>query len=414
MMTSKIKNAKEAFIWVWLPNQSNPIVAGKLQAHNNRYLFVYGKNYRENLEAIPLSPFELPLTNEIVEPEGMRIMPSCIRDALPDAWGRRLVDYQYSNFHANELDYALLSGSDRIGAFDFQQSGTVYEPRELGNVSLKAIDQLASALETDQSFSQTLAPILLQGTSVGGARPKCLINMDGVDYIAKFSLSTDYYASLRAEFLAMRLAKLAGIEVADVLFKQIYGRDILLIKRFDRAYHRKKMVRRLMLSGLSLLGFDEMEACYASYAELADIIRARFEEPKEQLRELYKRLSFNVLVGNTDDHARNHSAFWNGKSLRLTPAYDICPQIRMGFEATQAMMIEGEAGQKSTLKNVLSVCDRFLLTKAEAHSIINHQINSLDKHWLSLCELAKLNKHESDRLLGSVIKSDFALLNWHE
>ena len=411
-MIFDMKNAKEAFVWIWLPNQSDPIVAGKLEAAGDRYNFVYGKSYRDNPSAIPFSPFELPLTNEVFEQSGMRIMPSCIRDALPDAWGRRLMEYQYPNFRPNELDYGLMSGSDRIGALDFQQSGTIFEPRELDHVNFKSIDELATALETDQHFSKKLTPILLHGTSVGGARPKCLMHVDDAACIAKFSVSTDYYPFLRAECVAMQFAKLAGITVADVAFKEIYGRDILLVKRFDRVMQRKKITRRLMLSGLSLLGLDAMEARYASYLEFADLIRTRFDNPTAQLRELYKRIAFNVLIGNTDDHARNHSAFWDGKSLQLTPAYDICPQLRMGYEATQAMMIEGTAGQSATFKNVLSVCERFLLTQKEARKIINDQIEILDKNWLSLCDAAKLKKLERDRLLGSVIKSNFAMQGW--
>lgn len=411
-MISSLKNTHEAFVWVWLPNQANPVVAGKLVFDDGRYLFVYGKSYLNRADAIPLSPFELPLTDETVELSGMRIMPSCLRDALPDAWGRRLIDYQYPHLQKNELDYGLLSGSDRIGALDFQSSAITFEDRNLGEITLKNIHQLANALEHDHDFPKSLAPVLLHGTSVGGARPKCLITIDHVDYIAKFSLSSDHYPFLRAEYLAMKLAKLAGIDAADVQLTQIAGRDILLIKRFDRVCSQKKIFRKIILSGLSLLGLDELEARYASYIELADIIRMHFANPTSQLQELYKRLAFNVLIGNTDDHARNHSAFWNGKSLQLTPAYDVCPQMRIGFEATQAMMIEGVDAQASTLKNVLSVCDRFLLTETEARKIINNQIKMLDKHWVTLCAEAKLNSREQKRLLGSVIKSEYCLQGW--
>ena len=411
-MISDKTNASTSFVWVWLPNHATPIVAGKLVHDHNRYWFVYGKSYRERADAIALSPFELPLTDAVFESSGMQIIPSCLRDALPDAWGRRLIDYQYPHLQKNELDYGLLSGSDRIGALDFQSSASTFIARDLGNVNLKIIDQLAIALETNHDFPASLAPVLLHGTSVGGARPKCLITIDHVDYIAKFSLSSDPYPFLRAEFLAMQLAKFVGIHVADVMLKEIHGRDILLIKRFDRhTIHRKKF-RKLMLSGLSLLGLDELEARYASYSELADVIRMHFNHPTQQLTELYKRLVFNVVVGNTDDHARNHSAFWDGKSLQLTPAYDISPQLRVGFEATQAMRIDGVDAQASTLKNVLSVCDRFLLSEIKAKKIINHQITVLNKRWSSLCDASKLNKREQNRLLGSVIKSDYCLLDW--
>lgn len=411
-MTSSLHNTKETFVWVWLPQQSDPVVAGKLVHDNNRYLFVYGKSYRERVDAIPLSPFELPLSENTFEPAGMHTMPSCLRDALPDAWGRRLLDYQYSALQKNELDYGLLSSSDRIGALDFQTSATEYTERDAGNINFKAINQLATALEKNHTVPKSLAPILLHGTSVGGARPKCLMTINHLDYLAKFSLSSDHYPFLRAEFLAMKLAKLAGINTASVSLKAINGRDILLVKRFDRERKQKKIFRKIMLSGLSLLGLDELEARYASYIELADVIRKSFLNPTQQLLELYKRLAFNVLIGNTDDHARNHSAFWDGKFLQLTPAYDITPQLRTGFEATQAMMIEGKMGQASTLSNVLSVCDRFLLHEIKARKIINQQIKTLDKHWLSLCGEAKLNAREQKRLLGSVIKSEYCLQGW--
>ncbi|OGV28016.1 MAG: hypothetical protein A3F18_05025 [Legionellales bacterium RIFCSPHIGHO2_12_FULL_37_14] len=411
-MTSKNLSSEEAFIWIWLREQAIPVVAGKLIKQDKRYFFIYGKSYLERKDAISLSPFELPLTAELFEPTGMKIMPACIRDALPDSWGRRLLEYQYPHLNLQELDYALLSGSNRIGSLDFQQSATAFISRDLGNISLNDINNFAGVFETDQNFSKKLAPIFLHGTSVGGARPKCLINIHGVDYIAKFSLSTDYYPLLRTEYLAMRLAKLVGIDVAEVEFKTFKGRDILLIKRFDRYYKDNNYYKRLILSGLSLLELDEMEARYASYIDLADIIRAHFYNPKAQLQELYQRLAFNILIGNTDDHARNHAAFWDGKHFSLTKAYDICPQMRVGYEANQAMMIEGSAGQRSTFNNILSVCDRFLLTRDEARQIINNQIQTLGDNWHDLCTEIGLKPYEQDRLLGTVIKSKFALLDW--
>lgn len=413
-MISKIKNAAEAFVWVWLPNQSNPIICGKLITEQDRYTFIYGKKYLALPNAIPLSPFELPLTDTAVEPTGIRKMPSCIRDALPDAWGRRLIEEQYAHIQPNELDYGLLSGTDRIGAFDFQASAHDYEKRDGTDIGLEAVEDLAKALEKGQHFTKKLAPVLLHGTSVGGARPKCLITINKTPYIAKFSLSTDPYPFIKSEFLGMKLAKLVNIHVADVELKSVLGRDVLLIKRFDRALQKNKMYRRIMLSGLSLLGLDELEARYASYADLGDIIRVHFDEPKSQLKELFKRLVFNILVGNTDDHAKNHSAFWDGHSLMLTPAYDICPQIHIGFEATQAMMIEGDDDNKSTLQNVFSTHEKFLLTKSEAKNIITDQLKKIDRYFITLCDQAKLNSRERKRLWGHVIKSEYCLQGWNE
>src|SRR5690606_17469616 len=146
------------------------------------------------------------------------------------------------------------------------------------------------------------------------------------------------YSVVKAEFIAMRLAALAGINVAPVKLVQAAQKDILLIERFDREKTPTGWTRKAMVSALTLFGLDDMMARYASYETFAEFIRHRFADPKETLAELFSRIVFNILCGNTDDHARNHAAFWNGKSLRLTPAYDICPQGRTGHEATQAML----------------------------------------------------------------------------
>ncbi|OGT26989.1 MAG: phosphatidylinositol kinase [Gammaproteobacteria bacterium RIFCSPLOWO2_02_FULL_42_14] len=411
-MTSKSDNANEAFIWVWLPKHARPVVAGKLECQENRYVFTYGKSYRERKDAIALSPLELPLQAGVFEPEGMRALPACLRDALPDAWGRRLIDMQYPRLQPNELDYGLLSGSDRIGALDFQASSSVFEDKYHHAIRLSDINAFAKIIESGNAIPPALIPVIQHGTSIGGARPKCLIEIDGVDYIAKFSLSADQHPLIRYEFLGMQLANLAGIQVAETKLTEVSGRDVLLIKRFDRYQYRQERCRHLMLSGLSLLGLDEMEARYASYLDLADVIRARFNNPKEQLHELFRRLAFNVLVGNTDDHARNHSAFWDGKSLVLTPAYDLCPQFRAGSETRQAMKISGDMDDFSTFSNVLSVAGHFLLTSAQAKKIISHQIAIAERHWSSLALKAKLNKREQTRLWGVVICSEFAMQGW--
>jgi len=157
------------------------------------------------------------------------------------------------------------------------------------------------------------------------------------------------------------------------------------------------------------IGLNEMEARYASYQDLADVIRQKFSSPEESLRELFKRLVFNILIGNTDDHARNHAAFWDGKSLALTPAYDLCPQQRIGKEASQAMRIDGVTGNLSTIKNVLSICDRFLLNQQEAKNIAQQQIETIRAHWDLLCEESSLNPIDKASLMGSTILSDFSL-----
>lgn len=171
---------------------------------------------------------------------------------------------------------------------------------------------------------------------------------------------------------------------------------MLLIERFDRVASSEGWQRRSLLSALTLLGLDEMMARYASYEELAEIIRRDFDDAAATLRELFGRLVFNVLCGNTDDHARNHAAFWDGKSLSLTPAYDICPQSRTGNEATQAMLISDD-DRRSRLATCLTAAPAFLLTEAEAIELIENQIASIRDNWADACDLADLT--ETDRRL---------------
>lgn len=133
---------------------------------------------------------------------------------------------------------------------------------------------------------------------------------------------------VKAEFATMRLAACAGMSVAPVEIDRVLDRDVLLVERFDRISVETSWQRRAMVSALTWTQENELAAHHISYQMLAEIIRARFSEPLENLTELFSRLCFNILVGNTDDHARNHAAFWDGKTLNLTPAYDIAPQRR--------------------------------------------------------------------------------------
>jgi serine/threonine-protein kinase HipA len=135
-----------------------------------------------------------------------------------------------------------------------------------------------------------------------------------------------------------------------------------------------------MLTALTLFGLDEMAGRYASYQEFAEIIRTRFTAPRKTLHGLCGRLVFNVLCGNTDDHERNHAAFWDGSKLTLTPAYDICPQSRRGREANQAIAVTANK-RTSTLATCLEVAPQFLLSEKAATEIILKQIAGIRENW---------------------------------
>lgn len=406
-MPSKAIAYKEAFVWIWLPSEVAPVVAGKLTAEGPNLIFNYGQSYleRENKialydEELPLKPGKIPLLN------GLN-MPSCIRDGSPDAWGRRvLINKKYgskgtaiTDVQLDELTYLLESGSDRIGALDFQLSPTQYEPRANANVSLAELIDAAAHVEKGTPLTPELEKALNHGTAIGGARPKALVDAKGKKYIAKFSSSTDIYSVIKAEFIAMRLGKLSGLDVASVELKKAAHKDVLLIERFDRHQSSLGWQRKGIISALTLFGLDEMMARYASYETLAEIVRRKFKDASLTLKELFGRMTFNILVGNTDDHARNHAAFWDGGQLKLTSAYDICPQSRTGNEASQAMLIHGN-NNMSQLEVCLASAHNFLLSRTEAISIIEHQISSIIKNWEDVCKIAEIAAPDR-RLFGS-------------
>lgn len=402
-MTSK-KPLNQAFVWIWLPNETTPVVAGKLEKDGEQLVFAYGKSYLGRKNAIPIYEPELPLQSGTIAPLNGLMVPSCIRDGAPDAWGRRVIinrkmslkGIEIDTAEFDELTFLLESGSDRIGALDFQESSTEYKPRQSTNASIEELMNSAERVEAGVPLTPELDQAIFHGSSIGGARPKALIEDDNTKYIAKFSGASDTYSVVKAEFIAMQLAQLVGLNVAPVKLTKAAHKDVLLIERFDRVQANGGWHRKSVISALTMLGLDEMMARYASYEELASIIRHRFTDPKYTLRELFSRLVFNILCGNTDDHARNHAAFWDGKMLTLTPAYDICPQGRAGGETVQAMRILGE-NKFSQLKVCRDAAHNFLLSENEATAIFDHQIETIERHWLEVCNEAELS--EVDRKL---------------
>jgi len=413
-MTSK-DDYNEAYVWIWLPGETKPVVAGILQRVGSQLLFNYGRSYLARKNAISIYEPELPLQAGEIPLAADLSMPGSIRDASPDAWGRRVLinrklsakDNESGSHDLGELTYLLESGSDRAGALDFQISPSEYVPRATDHASLNDLLRSAEQVEKGVPLSPELDEALQHGTSMGGARPKALLTSDDKKFIAKFSMSTDIYNVVKAEYVAMRLASLAGLNVARVRLETALGKDVLLVERFDRERLQDGWGRKAFVSALTMFELDEMMARHASYELLAEIVRRRFQNPQEELRELFGRLTFNILCGNTDDHARNHAAFWDGKNLRLTPAYDVCPQSRLGEEAGQGMRILGY-NNKSQLGVCLQAAPQFLLSNQEALAIILQQVNIIRAHWDGICDEAKLSTADRALLYGRQFLNPFA------
>ncbi len=190
------RTEKDAFVWIWLPGETEPVVAGRLEADNGSIMFNYGKSYLERIggskPAIAIYEPELSLRTGLLPlPEGLA-MPGCIRDAAPDAWGRRVIinkklgrkGASTDTADLDELTYLLESGSDRIGALDFQQSPTEYVPRNVNNVSMEELIASAERVEKGVPLTPELDQALFHGSSIGGARPKALVEEHGKKYVA--------------------------------------------------------------------------------------------------------------------------------------------------------------------------------------------------------------------------------------
>ncbi len=416
-MTSDLTTIhSRAYVWVWLPQAFEPVVAGLLVRSGEQLIFNYGRSYLERPDAIALYAPELPLQAGTLPLLPGLSMPSCLRDAAPDAWGRRVLlnrlgaanQPRASVLELDELTCLLESSSERIGALDFQISASQYVARHAQSASLDELSAAADKVDRGIALSPELSQALLHGTSLGGARPKVLMQDGQRQFIAKFSASNDLYSVVKAEFVAMRLASKVGLQVAPVQLTKALGKDVLLIERFDRVQQSDGWQRRSMVSALTLLELDEMMTAYASYEKLAEIVRHRFVDAKATLRELYARIVFNILCGNTDDHARNHAAFWDGKNLALTPAYDICPQARVGQQASQAMLIQGRE-RSSQVAVCIAAAANFLLSRSEAIDIVNAQVRIISREWQAACDEAALSEVDRSLLWRRQFLNPFAL-----
>lgn len=413
MMTSEMRTA---YVWVWLPGATEPVPAGILEQHEGTDIitFAYGQSYLAREDARPLYRPELPLQKGRQAPLGSLKVAGVIRDGGPDAWGQRVIlrrilgkrDVRHEDpGNTPLLTYLLQSGSNRPGALDFQASAKTYEPRT-HNATLEQLQQGAAAVERGAPISKELLEALEAGSSAGGARPKATLTHDDRHLIAKFSSLTDTYPVMKAEAVAMELARRTGLNVAGTEFVQVDGRDVLLVERFDRG---PGGTRAAFISALTIAMESEMNARYATYTGLADALRERSPTRRAALRELFSRIVFNILVSNTDDHARNHAAFCDAEGgLELTPAYDICPQKRTGQEATQAMAFGPKGERLSQVAECLRVAQFYDLSEGEARDIIDQQVEVIRTQWDEAADMAMLTRAERDQMWGSQILNPYA------
>lgn len=402
-------STSDLYVWVWLTGETAPVPAGRLRPIGDGLAFAYGRRYLERPNALSLSP-TLPLGTETFEPTADLGMPGALRDGAPDAWGRRVILNALTGARGsdadvtvlNEATYLLASGSNRLGAIDFQASPTAYVARG-DSASLDDLNRAARTIDEGGILPPELAAALLEGTAMGGARPKALVTDGGEQYIAKFSTSADVLPVVGAEAACLALARHVGVRVPESRVVSSLGRDVLLVKRFDRPGDG---TRRLVLSALTLTGLGEMTARYGSYLDLLASLREHGDDAGE---ELFRRVALNIAISNTDDHLRNHAAFWNGERLTLTPAYDLSPMNRSGETAAQALPYGSDGERESNLARLVQHSAQFGLSRAAGREIVTAMVETIHENWLEAADHARLTDANRRALWGRQILNPGAL-----
>ncbi len=364
---------RQAYVYVQLPGTPNTVPAALLKVEKLRDgtfvgRFRYGDRYLMRKDAVEFDPFQVPLGNNVYEFTKLKGIPGAVRDAGPDAWGRRVIEHKLQRSPADleEIDYLLHGPQDGAGYLSF---GTTVEPqasRRLHNRTHQ-LAELVAAAEAIEEGKRVPAHILEQlepGTSMGGARPKATIEDGNRLWVGKFPEKADRCNLQRVEYATLGLARRCGITVCNSRLEAVGERDVLLLERFDREYTESGYLRFGLVSGLTMLDADEyhMDRERWSYPLLADQLWRWSEEPMDDRIELFRRIVFNAAVTNNDDHPRNHAMRRTARGWHLTPAYDLVPAPSASPERRDLAMTIGTYGRTASVYNLLSQCERFGLT----------------------------------------------------
>ena len=390
----------EAFVYVMLPGTTTFVTAGRFVLTEDRHgiplgRFVYGRSYLARPDAVALDPVELPLIERTYETHRLKGMFGALRDASPDYWGRRVIEKHAGLARLGEIDYLLHSPDDRAGALSFGRAVAPPSPLRTYNrtVDLARLQALADRLIEEEASPEAtpvelaqVQDLLLLGTSMGGARPKVVVEDEGQLWIAKFNRIDDPWNHARVEHAMLLLARECGLVTAESRITDIAGRDVLLVKRFDRVPHADGYRRARMLSALTLLrtGDSHQDRDRWSYVLLAEELRRVSGNPRADAHELFKRMVFNALISNTDDHPRNHAVIARDSEWRLSPGYDLVPFPAVSVERRDLALTVGDFGRYANVTNLLSQCARFLVTRDEATLIIESMEAHVRARWYAV------------------------------
>ena len=363
--------------------------------------FEYGADWLQSSDRFAVAP-DLPL---VTGPQFRRkagdnsVFHAAIADTEPDGWARRVIQRDHAKRRQevrrlgktvdprplNSMDYLLaVDDFSRVGALRMMDEAGHYQRTvEDGHrrapplVELGHLVAASRAVETNSETAADLAFLRGRGTSVGGLRPKCsVIDEDGCLAIGKFPSVADERAVTKGEVLAMRLARRAGINVADARLVESDGVPVALIRRFDRT---ATGARLMYVSAATMIGAERDDGNEHSYTELVDALRQYGSSPAADIEELWRRIAFSILINNVDDHLRNHGFLHVSRGQwRLAPAFDLNPFPDRVRELKT--WISEETGPEASVEALMSVIGYFRIPSAQAKQILE-QVTSAVAAW---------------------------------
>ena len=416
---------RECFVYITLPGQTEAVTCGRFELRDRAGTplgrFVYAKTYLARPDAVPIDPVELHLTPRVYETVAHGGLFAALRDSAPDHWGRLVIERHAGGKPLDVLDYLLAAPDDRAGALGFGVGIRPPPPRKTFNqtIQLARLQELADALvagEAAQSAEALQADeLLLLGTSMGGARPKVVVeDADGL-WLAKFNRTDDHSNVARIEHAMLALANSCGISAAQSKVIEVAGRDVLLVKRFDR----QKIVpgfgycRARMVSALTLLraGEEMTERTRWSYVLLAEELRRICSSPKKEAHELFRRMCFNALISNIDDHPRNHAVLAQGRDWCLSPAYDLTPATPVSLERRDLALVCGDLGRWANAQNLLSQAPHFLLDRTQAADLVAQMLAQVRSTWYSVARARGVSERDCTLISGAFAYQGFETPN---
>jgi serine/threonine-protein kinase HipA len=351
-------------VWIWLPDSSEPALAGSFSWEPGLGRFFYDGEYRDRDGWLPLDPLRLPVTRArrgSTETANNGVF-GVFRDASPEGFGLALLERKTGR-PLDELDRLEQAPGDSVGAIEIGDDIShklEWHPPPMQRL----IDALENLPQTRGDGAAAREASGLPGTSMGGERPKLTVMHDDQWWLAKLQDRGDLPHYPAREYVGMRLATRCGIEAAQVEFHRAGERELIAVKRFDRSRSEAGMVRHAFASAHTVLhlGRGEVRGDRArSYPGFAHELRrwcgAAGVDIVAMQRELWRRMTFNALIGNGDDHPRNHAVLHRNGNWGLSPAYDVVPHPQHGGTLSMAMTRDGDA--IVNVENVLRACENF-------------------------------------------------------